>query len=299
MFIYGKEIQSIQIAFFSGTGGTARAAKAFADSFAQKGLQVLLSEMHAGKQEQPGSGDLLLLLYPVYAFNAPPPVLDWIAAHKWTNKTPAAVVSVSGGGEMSPNTACRVKVKRALVKAGCDVVYEHMLVMPSNCMEALPDEVAMRVLRILPQKVERMAQELLAGVRRSTKPLALDRVVTKAAAFERFGAKLAGKRFYALNTCNACGLCARNCPRGNIAMVELKPVFGKKCVLCLRCVYACKQRAIKSKYSLVNQAIFKEGFDLNVLEKCMVGKEPSREPLPAGFAWAGVRDYLGDELQEN
>lgn len=300
MKVYDKEIHTIQIVFFSGTGGTARAAKAFANAFAQKGLQAVMTELHIGAPPSVPQGELLILIYPVYALNAPYPVFEWIAAHKAAKGTPAAVISVSGGGEITPNTACRVKVNRTLAKAGYDVVYEHMMVMPSNLLVAIPDDVAVRLLRVLPQKVECIVEELLHGSHRRTKPYVFDRMMAKVGELERYGSRKAGKRFYANDSCNACGLCVLGCPRGNIIMKNGKPVFGAKCVLCLHCVYACKKRAIQNKDKLINKVVFKEGYDLTALETRMEGKKLRPvEELAKGFVWKSVRDYLRDYQEED
>lgn len=44
--------------------------------------------------------------------------------------------------------------------------------------------------------------------------------------------------------CVSCGLCARECPLGNIEMKEGRPQWGPACALCLRCFHGCPTRAI-------------------------------------------------------
>jgi ferredoxin len=54
------------------------------------------------------------------------------------------------------------------------------------------------------------------------------------------------KPFSADDSCNGCGLCARICPIGAIAMEGGKPVWIKKnCTQCLGCINRCPQRAIQ------------------------------------------------------
>jgi ferredoxin len=97
--------------------------------------------------------------------------------------------------------------------------------------------------------------------------------------------------YYVTDECTGCGLCAENCPAGNISMEGDKPVFGKDCCLCLRCVYACPAGAIKAK--LFKSAIIKEGFDIEEIEKKPVDET---QPLPKSLAWKGLRLYL-EELE--
>ncbi len=50
--------------------------------------------------------------------------------------------------------------------------------MPSNMNPATPDSLAVRLLEVLPQKAQRIADDLLAGVRRRTKPGLLNRTMS-------------------------------------------------------------------------------------------------------------------------
>ena len=44
--------------------------------------------------------------------------------------------------------------------------------------------------------------------------------------------------------CTGCGLCARQCPTGSLAMRAGKPVWSETCEQCMRCYNYCPQRAI-------------------------------------------------------
>jgi ferredoxin len=63
------------------------------------------------------------------------------------------------------------------------------------------------------------------------------------------------RRFCADGNCTRCGLCVRICPSGNISLPPEPfgqhgpenglPVFGDRCVLCMRCVHQCPEEAIQ------------------------------------------------------
>jgi ferredoxin len=45
--------------------------------------------------------------------------------------------------------------------------------------------------------------------------------------------------------CTECGLCVRQCPRGNIRATESGIVFGENCDTCFRCIHHCPTEAIQ------------------------------------------------------
>lgn len=161
-----RKINKIKIAYFSGTGSTARVADALEREFTAHGISVIKLEIRAGNIVSGDKEDLLILLFAVHAFNATKIVYKWIDSLSSNNNRPvhAAVTSVSGGGEMTQNTACRVSSIRKLERKNYKVVYEKMVVMPSNWFVKTDDRLSIRLLEILPSKAKRIADDLLVGV---------------------------------------------------------------------------------------------------------------------------------------
>ncbi len=279
-------VKNALVVYFSGTGGTARAADAVAAALVSRGVSVNKQEIHHSNVIENGGEDLLVLLFAVHAMNAPEPVYRWLTSMKSVQGTPAAVLSVSGGGEVFPNKACRVSSIKRLKKKGYDVIYEDMLVMPSNMNPATPDDLAVKLVQVLPQKAQKIADDLLAGVKRRTKPGLVNRSVSVLCEMEKFGAHQFGKGLFANEKCTGCGWCARQCPSGNISMAGKAPVFNGKCVMCFRCVYGCREQAIKAKFmkSFLNQ----NGFDIKRFDTVQAADEVK----PSGVAWKGVSKYL-------
>jgi len=283
------------IVYFSGTGGTALAAETMSASLRGRGAETTVSEIFYDKLPQARLDELLVLLFPVYAGDAPSPVAEWIATLGNARQGKAAVIAVSGGGEVSPNTACRVKTIKRLEKHGFLVVGEYMLCMPSNLIVPTPEATAVRLLRVLPEQCGRIADEILAGTKNRKRPLRKDRVILPFLAAEKVGAKLFGKTLKPDSSCIHCGLCAKNCPRGNIQMREGKPAFGWRCALCLRCIYACPQHAIQTPMLMLKRAIFKEGFDLQSIQRkaaAETGAPPEEPDAKTDGVWEGVAAYL-------
>ncbi len=296
----------ILIVYYTGTGSTGIVAEHALNNLMERGIEAEAFRLtHSSKDklsELAHSYDGLILLYAVHAFNAPEPVYEWLDRLESVSAKPAMVISVSGGGEMVSNTACRVTEIKKLASKGYKVTTEAMAAMPNNWMSPNPDIVSRALLAIIPQKVASWIDAFLAGQPTEVMPVkTIDRMITKVGTLEKHGGHLFGKNIKVGSTCNGCGWCVKNCPAGNIAFQELSeeqmPIFGKVCHFCLGCVYGCPQKAltpgklkfavIKSGYS-INGIKIKEALDLN---------DPAtlnqlNEALGSS-GWLGVKRYLG------
>lgn len=283
--------KNISLVYFTGTGGTARVTDAFEKSFLKQSINVCRTELN-GKNQSAEIGDLVVLLFPVYAFNAPAPIDEWIEQAPMGRGRPVAVISVSGGGEISPNTACRVGTIRRLERKGYDVVYEKMFVMPSNFLVRYDDVLCAMVLRAAPKNAEKSVSELLAMIRHRTRPYGIDRLVSWLGILEKNGSKYFGKHLKVNENCVSCGWCADHCPRGNITMKDGKPCFDNTCVICLRCVYGCPQKAIEP--GIGKFMVIRAGFDLRKIENKMnhITVFPLVEEVTKRSSLKGVKNYL-------
>lgn len=287
--------KSIHLAYFSGTGCTAYATKIMSDSFIRHGIKTTITEVKNTEYEKVDS-DFLILLYPVYDFGTPTPIIEWISKIEAGNGKKAAIISISGGGSISPNTACRVEPMKLLRKKGYDVSYESMIVMPSNVIIKYDNSVAISLIKKLPQKTEEIVSDILSGKRSFLKPLFIDRLITRLGSFGRHSGKSFARKLKVEDTCKSCSWCVKNCPRNNIHLENGKPAFKKECVICLRCVYGCPSKAIKASGSF-KKLVLNEGFDFKKLIKLAseFSEMPSASKIPKGYLYKGVRRYLNDE----
>ncbi len=112
----------VLVVYFSGTGGTKRIASSFQEKFSDRKFDVTIHSLDKTEyellrdnyKELINSMDLIILLYPVYATDAPILIFEWINDLPSEKKIPTVVISVSGGGDIWPNTSCRVNVIKAL-----------------------------------------------------------------------------------------------------------------------------------------------------------------------------------------
>jgi ferredoxin len=291
----GTAPQKIRIVFFSGTGGTRLAAEKLAAHLTERSAAVCLQELGIGVQPDTDiKEDLLVVMYPVYAMRAPVPVYGYIKNHEPVRGLQAAVISVSGGGEMTPNKACRRRAIKLLEKKGYRVVYERMLLMPANVLTATPPAAAVCLVRALPEKTKKIAEDLLGGVTRRTKPGLLNRMISAVGVLETAGAHWFGRHIRAGKSCSGCGICAAHCPSGNIRLEGDRPVFGMKCWFCMRCLYACPEKALSPRYAKF--FMIKEGFSLRDIERAAADENtPGCAEKMNGALWGGVREYLAEK----
>lgn len=283
--------ERIVLTWFSGTGGTERVGRRLAEQLESFGHTVQTIRLRSGEPTACDAHDRLVVLFAVHAMNAPSPVYQWLDALPLSPGASAAVLSVSGGGEVSPNTACRVGCIRRLQRKGYHVIYDDMLVMPSNWIVATREPLARMLLTQLPQRISRIVGDWEAGLEKHGKPHVIDRILSFVGQLEQHMAHRFGRRIRVGSGCSGCGRCVAICPSGNIRMVGKTPVFADRCLLCLGCIYGCPQKALQAKS--MKWVVIPCGYDLAALERM----GPLAEPvdviaLTRGYLWSGVRKYL-------
>ncbi len=284
---------NIRVAFFSGTGSTQYVAEAIRREWENRNHTVKTTEIGRCYERETVTYDLLVLCYAVHAFNAPLPVIRWIKSQNGANQTPAVVISVSGGGEVTPNLACRVLAGKKLKRQNFRVIYEKMIVMPSNWIVPTKKILTDALLDILPFKISYCVSEILAGKERHTKAGLGNRIFSLLGKLEHLIAGRFGEKITVSDTCSGCGLCAQNCPVGNIRLVDNRPRFSRECVFCLQCLYGCPKDALKPGWGKF--ITISEGYDFKAMlrdKSDSAGLDLEKEA--GGVLWLGVKRYLSD-----
>lgn len=289
----------VLVVYFSGTGGVKRIANEFEEILMKRNIEVIKHSMDVYEfnnykdhyNQIVNEVDLIMVLYPVYAFGAPRPVDIWVKNLSKANKLPVVVISVSGGGEIWPNTSCRVMTIKWIESKGYDVVYEKMMVMPANMLCKVNDDLAMHLINAIPVNANKILDEVFSGKRRRSRFKISTRILMPITNIEKKSSGKFSEELRVKECCTGCGWCVANCPMGNIELKDDKPIFNDNCIVCLRCYYGCPNKAIHNEKA--KGLLFKEGFNLNNVEKRMEGIElkPVKECCK-GLAWIGVKKYL-------
>ncbi len=286
--------KSVILAYFSGTGCTKAVCDCFEDQFQVHGIPCKKINMETSKHFDIGAADILIIFSPVYAFRLTSVTEDWVKNLPEVKNKSAIIISVSGGGEISPNTACRVYCKGLLKKKGYHLIYEKMIIMPSNFAVQADWNLNLGLLKTLPHKVQKIIADILSGKKEISTPKFLDRCIAAIGKAEQIGARFFGVSIHATQYCNKCGLCIRNCPKKNIKLVNGLPKFGFHCMFCLRCIYHCPCKALRPR--IMKFAILKDGFDLRKMSE-QAGEENINTNNRQGkdTLWQGVIDYLSED----
>ena len=272
---------------FSGTGNTYISADFIARSLKALGADVaqykIEEELKKGSAPDFAGVDYIIIGYPIYAFNAPEIVIDFVKSFPKTTEIKAAVFKTAGE-PFCLNKSSSSYMKRILEKKGYDFIAEKHILMPYNILFRYEDALAKQMYIFMQNAACDFAQTIAAGERELIKSTALGRAVSVIMRpIMRQGAKLNG-RFYSVSKkkCVMCMKCVRECPTGNIAVKDGKLHFDGNCAMCMRCVQLCPKDAIK--IGLVQPFKVRMGYDFESLA--------ADEHVPSDFINHDTRGYF-------
>ncbi|MDE6868931.1 MAG: EFR1 family ferrodoxin [Clostridia bacterium] len=229
---------------FSGTGNTLKVAALY-KKYMNADVTVYRISEKSGKFPSPEEFDLVGVGYPIHAFSAPEPVINFCKKLPAIAYRRAFVFKTSGEG-LHLNDGSSQKCIKILRKKGYDVTLERHVVMPYNMIYRHSDAMAKQMWIYAKAFAKLNCLDLENFKREKVKqPFyktfyipALNWVESKFAHFH-------GPMFKVdTNKCIDCGKCAAVCPENNIKKADGKYKFGHKCVLCMGCSFGCPMDAI-------------------------------------------------------
>lgn len=222
------------IYYFSGTGNSRWVAEQLASRTSDVAQNLIGRPAPA-----PVDGEVVGIVFPVYAWAAPEPVVEFV---KLLSGTPAFTYGVcTCGGEAG------FAMQKLSQIFHLDSVYS--VEMPNNWVmgSELESEASIsakitnaqtRFNAIAAQILNRQSVfEVQSGSLSWLKSNLLNRGFNFAAR--------STKPFFVTSRCISCGICARDCPAHTITMVNGKPEWGNKCYQCTACINLCPTEAIE------------------------------------------------------
>ncbi|MBQ6923145.1 MAG: EFR1 family ferrodoxin [Kiritimatiellae bacterium] len=227
------------IIYFTGTGNSLAAARRLAQETSDKAVSLravrgadLSAERRVG------------IVFPVYCFDTPPPVREFLGQAKFAPDAYIYVVATCGA---SVGRAIQTAV-RLIAGNGAEVALSRKLPYPDSASVAVGANANPKTSRCAKAKAEIdvIAQDIEAG-RRDLREVHGSAAAALAAT--RAGRALVSWAFRQEpdpSICNGCGLCAKVCPCSNIEVADGHARIRDRvqCAHCMACVQFCPRQAM-------------------------------------------------------
>ena len=233
------------IFYYSGTGNSLWAARKIAAGLEDAKLYSIAA--HGKKEADLPESETLGLVFPVYIWGVPEPVVRFLDALKSLKPEYVFAVAVNGGQV----AGTLLELETLMLHRGMMLSAGFGLVTPSNYIPWGGPGSKEKVEATLKVAEERLVS--IAGVvkRQETFP------PEKGPFWQRVLLGLAhrlsfkhvhemDKSFYVDAKCNGCGICVKVCPASNITLDAGKPLWHRNCEQCLACIQWCPQQAIQA-----------------------------------------------------
>lgn len=235
------------IVYFSPTGNVLYLAKMLANCLGIHEDKILPLEFT--EPDQLAEDTHLILLYPVHAFNAPRTV------KRFVKRLPPRLfddVSLIGVGCTTSwvDRAASSDLRKLLNEKEYHITLDDILAMPLTFIAKFPEEIARKLIDESEKNIKDIAISLENGEKSMIEVGFKPRLLKFIGKVEQFASRLFGLELHASKECNSCGICWDNCPENNIKRGSNdKPKFGFSCLMCMRCIYNCPQKAITPRFS--------------------------------------------------
>lgn len=244
-------MKNIGIFYFTGTQSSYYVSKLIKEALARKGYNVKMFKLEKALNKtvtvDPKLFDTIGFVLPIYGFGTPRIVSDFIDTLPRNNAKVFILRTASSNGWI--NQSASVGIIHQLRRKWYDVFYDRILIVSSNWLLDMEDEVTRKLYYVTKdKKIPHIAYQLDKGIRRRYHRNFLRELLVNTIYFleDKIGARLFGRSLYANKQCTQCKLCEKRCPVGNISFETGKFRAGYKCVWCMKCLYSCPENAIHS-----------------------------------------------------
>jgi ferredoxin len=261
----------LRMFYFSGTGNARNVARWMVEVSRERGQLAEAIDLAGARVDaiEICPNDDIGLASPTHGFNFPPITLAFLFAFPrtpWGNRV--CVINTRGGvrlfGVYVPGLSGVAQLLAALVFVlkGYRVVGMRPIDLPSNWISLHPGlrEDTIRAIVVRCEAVtRRFANRLLDGRRdlRALFDLPQDLLIAPIAlGYYLVGRFFFAKSFIASASCDACGVCIKECPVQAVRLVAGRPFWSHRCESCMRCMNRCPKRAIETAHGFVAGFLF-------------------------------------------
>lgn len=248
-----KKIGRSLVCWYSQTGHTKRYGRLIAKIFKDSGLKTDAKDIRDVGPADLGRYDLIVVGTPVFYYDVPENVREWVASTKDLNGASVASFATFGGdGGNQHNTAVEL-LRRLSKKGGIPVGTATFGNMSSYAPTwSLGNEKRILKFSHLPneatyERVAEFARQIMKNAEngvtfRARKKLDINELF-KYLPMIRLSKLITGTHTIDENLCTECGICVKQCPVGAIDLPAFS-VDTKRCIACLGCVNNCPANAV-------------------------------------------------------
>ena len=241
------------ILYFSGTGNSRYVARTLAAIFSEE-CHPIEPSMRGGSLQLPATDRHLIWVFPVYSWGVPPyvrSVMRSIDISTAVHPVPMHAVMTCGDDCGRADRMWRRDAQSRGWTTGAVCTIQ----MPNNYVamkgfDVDPKDIETRKLAAAPARIAAVA-ELISKSDKNR--MEITDVVAGSFAWLKTAVvypwfirnAMSPRRFHSTDSCTGCGLCARTCPLGNIAMQQThRPAWGTDCAGCLACYHICPTHSV-------------------------------------------------------
>lgn len=234
--------------YFTGTGNTKIVCLKAKEELEKRGHSLETVDVIDGEVKNVEEYDGLFLFYPVYGFNCPKPVIQYVKKIKKCSKEIPCYILKQSGERLFWNNASSLYLTSLLKRRNIKVKFENHYLMPYSFIFRHSDYMAYRMKKTMEGLLPLDIDLLLSGKEAHMKRFFLDRFFAFVLRIQWWGGRFNGL-FYKVkkDKCIKCMKCVKDCPAKNILYNEKKGKFhfGYQCLMCQRCIMYCPKQAIK------------------------------------------------------
>jgi len=234
--------------YFTGTGNTKIVAEKAKYELEKRGHSLEMVDVIGGEVKKVEDYDGLFIFYPVYGFNCPKPIIQYVKKIQKCSKPMTCCILKQSGERLFWNNASSLYLTSLLKRRNIKVVFETHYLMPYSFIFKHTDYMAYRMKKTMEGLLPLDLDRFLAGEESHMKRFFFDRPFAFILRIQWWGGRFNGL-FYKVkkNECIKCMKCINDCPAKNISYNEenQKFHFGYQCLMCQRCIMYCPKHAIK------------------------------------------------------
>jgi len=271
-----KKIRKAAVLWYSQTGNTQKCGKVLAKTFEKKGITVIYGDLRDFDQTKITDVDLIVIGAPVFYYDIPDFVKDFIQSLPDLKGIPVAAYVTFGGPEGNQhNAACSV-LEGLVQKNGVPVGLKAFMTISSYSLsfKANDKDIKTKQNTILPDQNTYKNVREYAGFIKSEVGKGNTSVFKKALTLREFSTYFGPEwwtklfvdnHFIIEQKCVGCGTCVEKCPTNSIDL-DTFSVKTDTCVLCFGCINNCEYQAVNMEYNKEKVMGFNEYLEKNNLK---------------------------------